>query len=466
MKEKRTKIIATIGPGSENFSTLFTMAKAGMDACRLNFSHGTQKSFSAIINRIRLASKKLGKPIGIIQDLMGRKLRIGKLQEERRLHQGDIVIFSANHVGEDEIPLSSHILPKIIEENDPIFLDDGRIELVTLSKNPPKIRAKVITGGVLQSFKGMNVPKTFFQSSPLTRKDREDIDFGIKHGVDFMALSFVEHEEDIQALRKVLAKKGASKIQVIAKIERPSALERLEEIIKIADAVMVARGDLGIELPPEMIPIYQKKIIHLANTYGKPVIVATQMFASMVKNPRPTRAEISDAANAVFDHADCLMLSNETSIGKYPVKSVAMLSRVALATELELQKHPFLLSMKSHNDLPLTNATCVSAVKLASDIRAKYIVALTKTGYTAREVAKHRPASPILVFTPDVSTARQLTLVWGVTESFVTQVDFQNPLPIVKKCLLQKHLVKKGDEIVIVNVGFSQKEKILSALRL
>lgn len=461
--ENRTKIICTIGPASESKPVLMKMARAGMDCVRLNFSHGTYAQFEKIIRAAREVGKELGREIAIIQDLQGPKIRVGDLPAAGiEVKHGQEIVLSIR----DEacaIPVQYKDLPRDVKSGDVLLIDDGLIELKvkSVTADKTKIRCAVTVGGIIKSRKGINAPMASISADPLDQKDRKDILFGIKHHVDYIALSFVKDAENIQDLRRIL-NQHHSRAKIIAKIERHEAVSNMEEIIAAADAAMVARGDLGVEMPAEQVPLLQKKIIHLCNTYGKPVIVATQMLDSMVKNPRATRAEISDAATAIFDHADAFMLSNETAVGKYPMEAARTLERVAAAVENELKKHEHLLHLRKPEDMKIVNATCLNASKLARDINAKFIVAVTRSGYTAREIAKYRPFIPIIVFTPDAHVARQMALVWGVTHSFVQFINLKNSLPQIKNALIQNKLVKRGDEIVVCNAGFGKKEKLIT----
>lgn len=450
MQENKTKIIATIGPQSKDSRTLLKMTQAGMDGARLNFSHGSHGDFSRMIKNIRKVGLKLKKHIAIIQDLSGAKLRFFGLPEAGVfLKKGEIVNLAKLS------PVFKKIR-KILKKGNQILIDDGKIELRIIGKE----KAKVIIGGLVKNRKGINLPNAKLTLPSLAKKDIRDIKFGIKNNVAYICLSFAKSAEDIKHLQKILKNTG---IKIIAKIECRQAILNLEEIIKASDAVMVARGDLGLEIPPEMVPIYQKKIIHLANIYGKPVIVATQMLASMIDNPRPTRAEVQDTATAIFEHADSLLLSNETTIGKYPVEAVKTLTKVASAIEKEMAHHPYLL-VRHEENLSMTDATCLSAAKLALDIKAKYIIAITKTGYTALEIAKYRPSTSIIVFTENPDVANQLSIVFGVKHTFLRKINLKNAVKTVKNLLLQKGLIKKGDEIVICNAGFKKKEKFLTSV--
>ena len=459
--ENRTKIICTIGPSSESKPVLRKMMRAGMDLVRLNFSHGNYSQFVKIIRNVRSVAAEMKREIGIIQDLQGPKIRVGDLPESGiKVKHGQKVTLSTK-IEKGTVPIQYKALPHDVRHGDIILIDDGLIELKVDGVNAAKTRIECTaqTNGIIKSHKGINVPSASISADPLTAKDKKDLEFGLTHGVDYVALSFVRSAQDIVQLRKLLKK---SRVRIIAKIERHEALDNLEDIIRATDAVMVARGDLGVEIPAEQVPLHQKNIIHLSNVYGRPVIVATQMLDSMVENPRPTRAEISDAATAIFDHADAFMLSNEAAAGKYPVEATATLARVAGAVEKNLKNHEHLLNLKRPEDMPMADATCLNASKLAHDIHAKFIVAVTHTGYTVLEITKYRPFIPIIVFTPSVHTARQMSLLWGVTHSFIQFIHLKNPLPQIRKTLLEHKLVKSGDEIVVCNAGFGKREKLIT----
>lgn len=461
--DNRTKIICTIGPASQEKSVLHKMISAGLDCVRLNFSHGTYSQFSQIIRNVREISKEQGREIGIIQDLQGPKIRVGEVPAEGiEVKKGETVILSVNQE-KNTIPVQYRLLAHDVKPGDTLLIDDGLIELHILRINSHKtaITCEVKVGGTIKSHKGINAPTASISAAPLTPKDRRDLHFGITHGVDYVALSFVKEAKNIFELRRIL-KQAKSHAKIIAKIERHEAIANMEEIIKAADAVMVARGDLGVEIAAEQVPLHQKKIIHFSNLHGKPVIVATQMLNSMVENPRATRAEISDAATAIFDHADAFMLSNETAVGKYPVEATRTLQKVASAVEKDLKVHQNLLTLHRPEDVRLTNATCRNACTLADDINAKFIVAITRSGYTAREIAKYRPFIPIIVFTPDIHVARQQSLVWGVTHSFVQFIHLAHPLTQIRKTLIAHKLVKAKDEIVVCNAGFGKREKLIT----
>lgn len=338
---RRTKIIATLGPATEEIGQIRKLIKAGMDVARLNFSHGTHAQFKQMIENIRAVENELGKPIAIIADLQGPKIRIGKLSNNKKIKTGETIILTTKKPLKNEIPIQYKNLPKEVKPGHKLLIDDGCIEtrIEKIADGKTKIHAEVLNDGIIGNNKGINAPDSVIRANSLTSKDKKDLKFALKHGVNFIALSFVRDAKDMRQLKRLIRKnKGAAR--VIAKIERSEALDNLEEIVRESDAVMIARGDLGLEIKAECLPIVQKRIIKLANTYAKPVITATQILASMVENPNPTRAEISDAANAVLDNTDCLMLSNETSVGRYPIRAVQVLNRVAKFTEAEMKKDP------------------------------------------------------------------------------------------------------------------------------
>ncbi|MBI5152576.1 pyruvate kinase [Candidatus Peregrinibacteria bacterium] len=465
MPKKNTKIIATLGPSSYSKNILRKMVNAGMNVVRLNFSHGAYSEFKEMIKNVREVSAVTGEKIAIIQDLQGPKLRIGEMPAKGVLikNGAKIILTTKNLIGNSKIiPIQYKNLPREVKRGDIILIDDGMIELRVIYDRHQNIYCKVLKGGIIKSHKGMNVPGVSIKANPITQKDKRDALFGIKNDVDYIALSFVKSAKDIIRLKKFI-KAHRGKCRVIAKIERPEAVKNLKKIIQTADGIMVARGDLGVEMPAETVPLIQKRIIHLANLYGKPVITATQILQSMVENPIATRAEISDAANAVFDHTDAMMLSNETAVGKYPVEAVATLARVAHTVENNLQKYSELLPTKKSFDMPISNATCLNAAKLALDINADMIVAVTLTGFTAQQISRHRLYIPIAAITPDEKVANQLALVWGVNKTIVSKIDFKNAAHDVKKILQEKNLVKSCDEIVIV-VNASKDEKLINTI--
>lgn len=460
---KKTKIICTLGPASDDQATIEDMVCAGMNIARLNFSHGSYENFSLIAKNIRKASKKMGRPVAILQDLQGPKIRIGKMPEEGVLLKkgAKITLTTSNSIGNlKTIPIQYKHLPKDVKKGHIILVNDGRIELKVLSKTATTINCQVVAGGPLTSNKGINVPNAAISANPLTEKDKKDLQFGLKMGIDFVALSFVRSAQDIRDLRLLI---GKHPVHIVAKIERQEAIDDIKEIINEADAIMIARGDLGLEIPAEQVPIEQKRIIKLCNKASKPVIIATQMLDSMVEAPRATRAEISDIANAILDNTDCVMLSNESAVGLYPVRATKTLSEVAHATEKLLKEkmmgeHYHL----SRTDQSLFNATCLSAAHIASDIQAKYIIAITNKGFTAREIAKHRAYIPIIAITPHDSTVRKLQIVWGVTQTIQAKINRDKYVQQAISILKKRKLIKSGDEIVICNAKGNNQDFIAS----
>src|SRR3989339_524792 len=371
---KKTKIICTLGPASEKVSTLKKMINAGMNCARLNFSHGTYENFALLVKNCREASKQTNKYLSLIQDLQGPKIRVGELPEKGIELKNRQNIILSTLKAKNTIPIQYKGLPHDVNKGDTILMDDGLLELEVLSTNKKnQIKCQVIHGGILKSHKGINVPTASISANPLSEKDKKDLLLGAKFNFDYIALSFVRSGKDIIDLRKLL-EKNKIKSGIIAKIERPEAIENIEEIIKESDAIMVARGDLGVEISPEKVPVIQKKIVHLSRLHAKPVIVATQMLQSMIENPRATRAEISDAATTVFEHADAFMLSNETSVGEYPLEATKTLANVAKETEKEIYKQKEIINdLEFKDSISATKSACKNACDIASDINAKYI---------------------------------------------------------------------------------------------
>jgi len=465
---QRTKIIATLGPSSEDLYILERMLQAGMDVARLNFSHGSYENFKIIITNLRKASEKTGYNVAILQDLQGPKIRTGILPKEGiTLKRDQDIVLTASKPKDGEVPLQYENLPKEVKKNDILLIDDGLIELKVISTSANKIFAKALNDGVIKSNKGINVPTGTIRAAAITKKDLQDLKFGLKAGVDYVALSFVSSAQDIKDLRRHI-KRAKGKAKIIAKIERKEAITNLEEIIKEADGIMVARGDLGLEIPADQVPIYQKEIIHKCNEEAKPVIVATHVLQSMIDKPRATRAEISDAANAIFDRADAFMLSNETAVGKYPLEAIQTLASVARATEKELKKKPFLLpKLSDPNRLSTTSATCLNAINLAENIGADHLVIVTKSGYTAHQIAKYRPFNNLITITGDEKTRRELNMLWGLNRILISKEIIKDRSDLetgVIKLLRKEKLIRRGDKVVIVNTG--KNRKLLSTVRI
>lgn len=413
---RKTKIVCTIGPSTSSADAMKDLVKAGMDVARINFSHGTHKEHAYYIKTLRKVAKKLNSPLAIMQDLPGPKNRTGKLKDgEVLLKNNAYVVLTTKEILGDEncISVDMHDLPKSVKSGDSIFLNDGNIELRVISTTKTDVNCKVVDGGILGDDKGLNVPGSKWNSPSITKDDWKHIEFGLKYKVDFIALSFIKAAKDIVKVRHFLEQKGVTP-SIIAKIERRQALDNLDEILHTADGAMVARGDLGIEIPIQKVPITQKKIIQKCNSLGKPVIVATQMLESMINSPVPTRAEATDIANAIFDGADAVMLSGETAVGKHAKDAVEIMSLIALEAESALP-YEDILTNKGKDLQPQTDdAISYAACHIAQQLRTAAIVAFTSSGSTARRVAKYRPRMPILAITSSPITQRQLCLSWGV----------------------------------------------------
>ena len=445
---RKTKIVATIGPASEKPEILNLLIKEGIDAARLNLSHGSHAEHKARIELIRKLSKKNGRYVAVIADLQGPKIRIGSIPEGGiELKDGKKVVINTaiSSYNGKEIPLPSKIFSKGVKKGAQILMDDGKISLEVTDINGNLFTAKVIRGGILLSKKGVNLPMLEMDATALEKKDRTDIPFALKAGVDYIALSFLRRAEDMNIVRKLIA---GSNIKLIAKIERPEAMGNLSEIIRATDAVMVARGDLGIETPIWALPVKQKEIVNASRGEMKPVIVATQMLESMIENPIPTRAEVSDVANAVYDGADAVMLSAESASGKYPVESVRMMRLIIEETEKNI---PFFRTKKETEKLPITLSVARSAKHIAYDVGAEFIFTGTASGYSAQAVSHFRPKHAIFALTHDEKVARQLALVWGVTPLVVKGKTVSSLSVIAENILKKNKIVKKGDRIVFVS---------------
>jgi len=412
---RKTKIVCTLGPSTDSKERIKQLIVTGMDVARLNFSHGDHATHGKVLSLVRQVAQEVGVTVGVLQDLGGPKIRIGNLgPKEVELKTDDrVALAPEGHVSSVALPVNYPYIIEDVKVGDRILLADGLVELEVEAKEPEKVLCRVILGGKISSHRGVNLPLSNLRISAFTEKDKKDLLFGLGQGVDFVALSFVRHAKDLEPVRDIIDQSKNSAL-LIAKIEKPEAMERLESILDAVDGVMVARGDLGVEMPLEDVPVVQKKIIRAAGRAGKPVITATQMLRSMVDSPRPTRAEATDVANAVLDGTDALMLSEETAIGEYPVEAVTILNRIARATEKHLHgQHPEYESLSDR--LPVTATTIArSACIMAEDLDAAAIVACTSSGSTARLVARFRPSCPVLGLTPNPDTARQLTMSWGV----------------------------------------------------
>ncbi len=450
MNFNKTKIIATLGPSSENEKTIKELFESGVDIFRLNLSHGDHSYHKTLISKVR----NIDKNIPILFDLQGPKLRIGKFKNKKIfLKNGDLFTLTTKNILGDKnyVSISYKNLPKYLSKGDTILLDDGRIKLKVLSTGEDYIETKVIFGGELSDNKGINIPKENLDIPSLTDKDKEDIKFGIKERIDYIALSFVKNENDVLILKDFLLKHGYL-IPIIAKIEKSDAIKNIEKIIDVSDGVMVARGDLGIEINLEEVALLQKKILNKTLFSEKFSITATQILDSMVERPYPTRAEVSDITNAIFDGSDALMLSQETAAGKYPVEVIKFLNKVAKKVERELPYETWLLSMEFYikND-PLLSI-CYSAVLLTLKTKAKAIVVTTETGKTAINISRFRPNVPIIALTPNESVLKKVKIYWGIipilVNKFISESDIIETIEREAKSI---NILKKGDFYVSVS---------------
>ena len=447
----KTKVIATIGPSSSDVDVLKEMVLSGVDVVRLNFSHGERNLHKKTIKNVRKISEDLGVPICILQDLQGPKIRVGKLLNDSvdLKDNQDLKIVSKDIIGNsDTLSIGNDILDEI-KVNERILLDDGKIELKVLSSSKKQILTKVIRGGILLSRKGINLPESDISVSSLTEKDLNDLEFGLENNVDWIALSFVRSEKDINFLREKINSKG-KKTKIIAKIEKPQAIKNIDKIIKASDGLMVARGDLGVEMPMETVPIHQKNIVEKCNKACKPVIIATQMLESMINQKTPTRAESNDVANAVLDGADAVMLSAESATGKYPLLAVKSMEKIISSVEkfspeiyYKFEKNKYL---KDRVNESLITASC----RLSKQINAKAIVSMTKSGFTAFRVSGSRPKAQIFIVTNDKNLGNIMNLVWGIRCIFYDKTEnidmtFEN----IEKILVEDNHLKKGDKYTI-----------------
>ncbi len=448
----RTKIVATLGPVSDSPGMITRLIEAGVDVFRLNFSHGMLLEHKRRIENIQRISRKLDWPIAVIQDLPGPKVRVGKLKEKSVvLKEGRTLCLSAQKINplrkfgnKTVIPVTDSSFLAVLDKGNYVYLNDGLIKLRVLGKGKEGVRCLIIHGGELRTGKGINFPGVNHPGLNFNARDREYLSFGLDLGVDFVALSFIKTAEDIFKVRKFIKEKN-KKVKLIAKIEKREALENLNEIIDASDAVMIARGDLGIEVPLEKVALVQKDIIYRCNKSGKPVITATQMLESMVNNPSPTRAEVTDITNAILDGTDAIMLSEETAIGGYPQKAVQAMARIAVETEKILEMRPF-----SGRESSVAEAVSHAACLVASDLKVAAIITPTTSGSTARMVSRYRPLPPIIAITPEVNTWKELQLSWGIFPLKINRVKSIDDMLDKARVMAKKTgLVKKGDKVVI-----------------
>ncbi|HTA56704.1 MAG TPA: pyruvate kinase [Candidatus Baltobacteraceae bacterium] len=452
MNSRHSKIVCTLGPATNSPRMIRRLIEAGMDVARLNFSHGTHETHAQSIAMVHAAAAELGKTVGILADLQGPKIRTGALAGGGTvtLRGGQqFIITTAKILGDStRVNTTFRPLPREVKSGDRILLSDGLIELRVEKIRGPEVICRVVNGGSLGEHKGINLPGVKLRVPALTPKDREDLRFALSHNVDFIAASFVRRPEDV-LLAKALIRRAKKDTPVIAKLEKPEAIENLEGILRVSDGVMVARGDLGVEMNPETVPVVQKNIIARAREFRRPVITATQMLESMTQNPRPTRAEASDVANAIFDGSDAVMLSAESASGKYPIEAVSMMARIIHEAEASIQEYP--RPTTSQEQLKVAETVAELVCHASRELHMKLIAIFTHSGFTARLVSRYRPLVPIVAFSPEASTRRRMSLLWGVTSRGISDIKKIDGLAeVAEKRLLEERLVKKGDVIGIV----------------
>ncbi len=458
---KKTKIVCTIGPATDE-KVLRQLFKEGLNIVRLNLSHGSHEEHKARIDMVKKIREEMNLPIGIMLDTKGPEIRLGKFKEDVELEDGDKFTLTTRDIIGDKtnVSISYDGLPKDVKKGDRILLDDGLIELLVEEIiNHRDIICKVINGGTLEDRKGVNVPNVSINLPAITEKDIEDIKFGIENDIDFIAASFIRKAEDVIEIRRILEKNNGNDIDIISKIENQEGVDNIDEIIEVSNGIMVARGDLGVEILTEETPLVQKEIIKKCNIAGKPVITATQMLDSMIRNPRPTRAEVTDVANAILDGSDAIMLSGETAIGKYPIESVKTMYKIATKTEESLDYIEILKSKTNIKDISTTNAISKATCTTAEDLDASAIITATSSGYTSRAISKFRPRAPIIAATTSEKVMRKLSLVWGVYP--IMSVRSDNTDEVIDMSInsaIEKGYVNEGDLIVItagIPVGIS-----------
>jgi len=450
MNFRSAKIVCTLGPASNSPEMIVKLMRAGMDVARLNFSHGTHEDHARTIERVRNGSARLSQPIGILADLPGPKIRTGPLKDKQPvlLRAGQRFTISIRPIEGTNAGVSTTYgrLPRDVSRGNRILLGDGLIELRVLSTTATSVVCEVVNGGVLGEHKGINLPGVKLRIPAVTPKDYEDLAFALKHGANFVAVSFVRRAEDVMLAKKAISR-ARKDVPVIAKLEKPEAIENLDAILRVADGVMVARGDLGVEMSPEKVPVVQKQIIAMACEARRPVITATQMLESMTQNPRPTRAEASDVANAVFDGSDALMLSAETASGAYPLEAVQMMDRIIREAEANnphvLRPHPAQFNIAETASELICHAS--------EELKMKVLAVFTESGSTAHLVSKHRPRLPIVAFSTIQETRRRLSLYWGVFPRTIGKVqNIEELVQVAEKRLLEERLVERGDVVGIV----------------
>ena len=454
--DRRTKIVCTLGPASSDQETIRNLIEAGMDVARMNFSHGTHEEHRERVERVRRAAQDAGRVVSILQDLQGPKIRVGQMKDGSvMLREGQDLIITTDPIEEgtsERVYIDYESLPQDAKVGGRILIDDGLLELEITGVNGAEIRTTVVEGGPLRSRKGVNLPNIRTSTPSLTEKDLKDLEFGLELDVDLIALSFVRQRSDVEALTRRIDQSGKN-IGVIAKIEKPEAVRNIDDILDVVDGIMVARGDLGIEMPMEEVPSTQKNLISRAMSTARPVITATQMLESMVENPRPTRAEASDVANAVLDGSDAVMLSAETAVGDNPVRVVNAMDQIIKKAEAHWQEHRPSLAMtpgRLEQSESVTESVSYTACRLAEQVGAEAVCCLTNSGATARSIARHRPSMPIYAFTDDERVVGQLCMLWGTKAFHIPfQQDTDQGIARVHSVLRNHELVDPGDHVVI-----------------
>jgi len=456
MIDKKTKIVATMGPASTNKKEILReMILNGTNVCRLNFSHGTHENHMNTINMVREINNELGYNVALLADLQGPKIRIGEVENNEIVIENGkkITITTSECIGtKEQLFITYQSFPKDVNVGDKVLLDDGKLELKILKTNKKdKVEAEVVHGGILSSKKGVNLPNTKISLPCLTEKDLIDLEFALSQNIDWIGLSFVRSARDIIELKHIISKKGSG-AKVIAKIEKPEAVQDIDDIVKTADALMVARGDLGVEVPMEKVPTIQKHIIKKCREHAKPTIVATQMMESMIHNITPTRAEVNDVANAVLDGTDAVMLSGETSVGKYPVEVIKAMSKIVMEVERSDEIYHKEEEPEKNQDRFISDSICFNAARLSQRVEAKGIITMTFSGYTAYKISSQRPKSDTFVFTENKQILTQLNLVWGVRGFFYDKMVSTDHTIADSKYILKKlGLLKKGD--IVINIA-------------
>ena len=469
LSQRRAKIVATLGPASNTDQTIREMIRAGVDVVRLNFSHGSHERKAQVIEKIRRLSKEAHKPLCILGDLQGPKIRTGLLKDHQPvlLKAGQQMVITPREVMGTAACVSTTFktLAENVEQGAHILLSDGLIELHVHRVDGEDVVCDIVNGGLLGEHKGINLPGVLVRTPSLTEKDAEDLEFALKHGIDAIAVSFVRTAEDVSLVRNRVAALGGH-TWIIAKLEKPQAVEHLDAILQVSDGIMVARGDLGVEVPPEKVPAIQKLIIRRAAEYSKPVITATQMLESMIENPRPTRAEVSDVANAIYDGTDAVMLSGESAVGKYPVESVAMMARIVSETERHVREDKAGGPRQRRSHLSIDETICEATAHAADDLDLRGIALFTESGATARLLSKYHPSAPIFALSPLEVTVNRLNLLWGTRPIHCAKVSTTEAMVDLAEKRLEKGGYVRAREVIAIVAGTRTKSGSTNFLRL